>query len=151
MALAAPAPAASRQAVLTAAAAHLDSGDFARDLARRVARPTESQNPAAGPVLQAYLDEELAPTLTALGFRCRSHAKPVAGGGPLMTARRVEDPALPTVWVPHSHAGCSQHAPDEHLLAPVAREELQIMAGLFWDLGDPATPPPARTPPCSAH
>jgi acetylornithine deacetylase/succinyl-diaminopimelate desuccinylase-like protein len=45
---------------------------------------------------------------------------------------------LPTVWVPHSYAACSQHAPNEHLLAPVAREALQIMAGLFWDLGEPA-------------
>ena len=44
---------------------------------------------------------------------------------------------LPTVWVPHSYAACSQHAPDEHLLAPVARQALQLMAGLFWDLGAP--------------
>ncbi|MBT5111346.1 MAG: M20 family metallopeptidase [Rhodospirillaceae bacterium] len=43
---------------------------------------------------------------------------------------------LPTVWVPHSYASCSQHAPNEHMLAPVAREALQIMTGLFWDLGD---------------
>lgn len=43
---------------------------------------------------------------------------------------------LPTVWVPHSYPGCSQHAPDEHLLASVARQGLQIMAGLYWDLGD---------------
>ena len=43
---------------------------------------------------------------------------------------------LPTVWVPHSYPACSQHAADEHLLAPVAREALQIMAGLFWDLGE---------------
>lgn len=43
---------------------------------------------------------------------------------------------LPTVWVPHSYGGCNQHAPDEHLLAPVAREGLAVMAGLFWDLGD---------------
>jgi acetylornithine deacetylase/succinyl-diaminopimelate desuccinylase-like protein len=42
---------------------------------------------------------------------------------------------LPTVWVPHSYPACSQHAPDEHLLADVAREGLQIMTGLFWDLG----------------
>jgi hypothetical protein len=44
---------------------------------------------------------------------------------------------VPTVWVPHSYGGCSQHAPDEHLLAPIAREALAIMAGLFWDLGEP--------------
>jgi acetylornithine deacetylase/succinyl-diaminopimelate desuccinylase-like protein len=43
---------------------------------------------------------------------------------------------LKTIWVPHSYAGCSQHAPDEHLLAPIAREGLGIMAGLFWDLGE---------------
>jgi acetylornithine deacetylase/succinyl-diaminopimelate desuccinylase-like protein len=47
---------------------------------------------------------------------------------------------LPTVWVPHSYPACSQHAPDEHLLRPVAREALAIMAGLFWDLGE--APPP---------
>jgi hypothetical protein len=44
--------------------------------------------------------------------------------------------ALPTVWVPHSYAACSQHAPNEHMLGSVARESLQLMAGLFWDLGD---------------
>jgi acetylornithine deacetylase/succinyl-diaminopimelate desuccinylase-like protein len=43
---------------------------------------------------------------------------------------------LKTIWVPHSYAGCSQHAPNEHLLAPIAREGLALMAGLFWDLGD---------------
>ena len=43
---------------------------------------------------------------------------------------------MPTVWVPHSYAACSQHAPNEHLLAPVAREALAAMTGLFWDLGD---------------
>ncbi len=43
---------------------------------------------------------------------------------------------LPTIWVPHSYGGCSQHAPDEHLLAPIVREGLRIMAGLFWDLAD---------------
>ncbi|MCX7962648.1 MAG: M20 family metallopeptidase [Burkholderiales bacterium] len=43
---------------------------------------------------------------------------------------------LPTIWIPHSYAGCSQHAPNEHLLAPLAREALALMAGLFWDLGE---------------
>lgn len=48
---------------------------------------------------------------------------------------------LPTVWVPHSYAGCNQHAPDEHMLESVAREGLQVMAGLFWDIGDGQAPP----------
>lgn len=45
---------------------------------------------------------------------------------------------LPTLWVPHSYAACAQHAPDEHLLVPLMREALRIMAGLFWDLGEAA-------------
>lgn len=50
---------------------------------------------------------------------------------------------MPTVWVPHSYPACAQHAPDEHLLASVARESLGIMAGLFWDLGE--NHPPLRS------
>jgi acetylornithine deacetylase/succinyl-diaminopimelate desuccinylase-like protein len=47
---------------------------------------------------------------------------------------------LPTIWVPHSYPGCSQHAPDEHILLPVTEEALAIMAGLFWDLGEMPRP-----------
>ena len=47
---------------------------------------------------------------------------------------------LPTIWVPHSYAGCSQHAPDEHVLEAPSREALQMMTGLFWDLGAGSTP-----------
>jgi acetylornithine deacetylase/succinyl-diaminopimelate desuccinylase-like protein len=43
---------------------------------------------------------------------------------------------LPTLWLPHSYPGCAQHAPNEHLLAPVAREALGLMAGIWWDLGE---------------
>jgi acetylornithine deacetylase/succinyl-diaminopimelate desuccinylase-like protein len=46
---------------------------------------------------------------------------------------------LPTIWVPHSYAGCSQHAPNEHVLAPTCRDALRIMTGLWWDLGEPGT------------
>ncbi len=44
--------------------------------------------------------------------------------------------AVPTIWIPHSYPACAQHAPDEHLLAPLARQAMQLMAGLFWDLGE---------------
>jgi acetylornithine deacetylase/succinyl-diaminopimelate desuccinylase-like protein len=43
---------------------------------------------------------------------------------------------LPTLWLPHSYPACNQHAPNEHVLAPVMREALSIMAGLWWDLGE---------------
>ncbi len=58
-------------------------------------------------------------------------------GGTLPNDVFADGLELPTVWVPHSYTGCCQHAPDEHLLVPVAREALRLMAGLFWDLGDP--------------
>jgi len=41
---------------------------------------------------------------------------------------------LPTVWMPHSYPACSQHAPNEHMLASVARQGLAMMTGLFWDM-----------------
>ena len=59
-------------------------------------------------------------------------------GGSLPNDVFADGLGLPTVWVPHSYAACSQHAPDEHLLAPVAREALAIMTGLWWDLGERA-------------
>ncbi|MEV7548628.1 M20 family metallopeptidase [Amycolatopsis sp. NPDC089917] len=42
---------------------------------------------------------------------------------------------LPTLWLPHSYPGCLQHAPDEHLLAPIAREGLVLATALFHALG----------------
>jgi hypothetical protein len=62
-------------------------------------------------------------------------------GGTLPNDAFAELLGLPTLWVPHSYPGCSQHAANEHLLASVAREGLEMMAGLFWDLGDPASAP----------
>jgi acetylornithine deacetylase/succinyl-diaminopimelate desuccinylase-like protein len=47
---------------------------------------------------------------------------------------------LATIWIPHSYPGCRQHAPDEHVLAPVIREALQLMTGVFWDLGESDVP-----------
>lgn len=59
-------------------------------------------------------------------------------GGSLPNDCFAEVLALPTIWIPHSYPACSQHAPDEHLLAPVARDALAIMTGLWYDLGDNA-------------
>ncbi len=57
-------------------------------------------------------------------------------GGSLPNDAFAEVLGLPTLWIPHSYPGCAQHAPNEHALASVTREALQVMAGLFWDLGD---------------
>jgi acetylornithine deacetylase/succinyl-diaminopimelate desuccinylase-like protein len=61
-------------------------------------------------------------------------------GGSLPNDVFAETLGLPTIWVPHSYAACSQHAPNEHALEPILREGLQIMAGLFWDLGEGEVP-----------
>ena len=52
---------------------------------------------------------------------------------------------LPTLWLPHSYPGCRQHAPDEHLLAPIAREGIVLAAALFDGIGH------GRTAPRSVH
>jgi acetylornithine deacetylase/succinyl-diaminopimelate desuccinylase-like protein len=62
-------------------------------------------------------------------------------GGSLPNDVFAEQLGLPTLWVPHSYPACAQHAPNEHLLASVAREGLRIMAGLWWDLGEPGAAP----------
>jgi acetylornithine deacetylase/succinyl-diaminopimelate desuccinylase-like protein len=49
---------------------------------------------------------------------------------------------LATLWLPHSYPGCLQHAPDEHLLAPVAREGLVLAIALFSAFG--SAPPTLR-------
>jgi len=43
---------------------------------------------------------------------------------------------LPTLWVPHSYPACGQHGVNEHMLKSVAREGLQIMTRLLWQLGE---------------
>jgi acetylornithine deacetylase/succinyl-diaminopimelate desuccinylase-like protein len=62
-------------------------------------------------------------------------------GGSLPNDAFAELLGLPTLWVPHSYPACAQHAPNEHLLAPLAREGVRIMAGLYWDLGEPLEAP----------
>jgi acetylornithine deacetylase/succinyl-diaminopimelate desuccinylase-like protein len=66
-------------------------------------------------------------------------------GGSLPNGAFADVLGLPTVWIPHSYPGCAQHAPDEHLPTGLVRESLQVMAGLWWDLGEPDAPWPART------
>jgi acetylornithine deacetylase/succinyl-diaminopimelate desuccinylase-like protein len=45
---------------------------------------------------------------------------------------------LPTVWVPHSYPGCRQHAANEHLPCTIVEQGLQMMASIFWELGEAA-------------
>ena len=75
--------------------AEFDSGRFFDMLARRVARPTESQNPERAGDLIAYLEHELVPDFNAMGFICSIWPE---AKGPFLLAERIEDPSLPTVF-----------------------------------------------------
>jgi acetylornithine deacetylase/succinyl-diaminopimelate desuccinylase-like protein len=43
---------------------------------------------------------------------------------------------LPTIWVPHSYPGCSQHAPDEHLPQALLVEATGLMTAILGALAD---------------
>jgi acetylornithine deacetylase/succinyl-diaminopimelate desuccinylase-like protein len=87
----------SREATIAHAERYFDDGGFFKDLARRVAIPTESQNPDRGPDLLRYLKDEMQPSFEALGFRCRIFPNPAGRGGPFLVAERIEDPKQATV------------------------------------------------------
>lgn len=84
------------QAILHATNAY-DDGTLQAELARRVAYPTESEEPGQAPSQHAYLNDELAPQLRALGFTCHVHPNPTGVDLPILVARRIEDASLPTV------------------------------------------------------
>jgi acetylornithine deacetylase/succinyl-diaminopimelate desuccinylase-like protein len=57
-------------------------------------------------------------------------------GGSLPNDVFTDTLGLPTIWVPHSYPGCSQHAPDEHLPMAIFPDACGVMAGLYvgpWD------------------
>ena len=87
----------TRTAAISRAEQNFDSGEFKAMLSRRIAIPTESQNPERGPVLAQYLETELRPAFEAMGFKCRTLTHPKAKA-PFLFAQRIEDPKLPTVF-----------------------------------------------------
>jgi len=119
--------------------AHLDANGFkdvqitpTRD--RAPATRLDPDNPWVHRVLQSIAkttgkDVDLLPNL----------------GGSLPNDAFSEILGLPTIWVPHSYAGCAQHAPGEHLLGSIAREGLALMTGVFWDLGEKELDCPAES------
>jgi acetylornithine deacetylase/succinyl-diaminopimelate desuccinylase-like protein len=86
----------TRAEAIARADAYFASGGFRETLARRIALPTESQNPDRAPELAAYLDKELQPAFQSMGFKCRTLTHPKARA-PFLFAERIEDPSLPTV------------------------------------------------------
>jgi acetylornithine deacetylase/succinyl-diaminopimelate desuccinylase-like protein len=126
--------------ILPALRAHLDAHGFARvkieqpaESGRFGATRTDPDDPWAQWVKRSFettIGKSNAPKPAVL---------PGTGGGvPNDAFQQIL--GLPTIWVPHSYAGCSQHAPDEHILMSVSQSAAELMAGLYWDLGSGNTP-----------
>jgi len=131
----------TRNGAIGRAEKYFDDGGFLSDLQRRVAIPTTSQEQGSMPALQQYVSGEMTDSLQKLGYACTVQPNPKAEYGPFLIARRVEDPAKPTVLTPlidafMTHYGtqannCMQHlsALDEHHAKPMRTFEFlqQIM------------------------
>jgi acetylornithine deacetylase/succinyl-diaminopimelate desuccinylase-like protein len=87
----------SRDAAVAAARALLEDGSYLEVMRRRVAIPTASQDPQSGSQLRAYPEQEMLPELRSQGFTGEIFDNPTGKGGPFLIARRIEDPALPTL------------------------------------------------------
>ena len=87
----------TRETVIERALADYDDGHYMEELRRRVAIPTESQNPERLPDLYRYLNEEIGPAFEGMGYAWRVFDNPFEGQGPVLLAERVEDASLPTV------------------------------------------------------
>ena len=121
--------------LLPALRLHLDRGGFSQVEIRQAGHATfpawrtEPENP--------WVDRILNSMTETLGYR--PNLVPNASGG-LPSAIFAHALDVPVIWIPHSYGGCRQHGPDEHLLLSATREGLEIMTGLFWDLGETPSP-----------
>ncbi len=87
----------TRETAIARALNFFDTNGFRDRLAELVAIRSTSQDPAHEADVQQYLGEAIEPWLERLGFIVEIHPNPAAGFGPILTAERMEDPALPTV------------------------------------------------------
>jgi acetylornithine deacetylase/succinyl-diaminopimelate desuccinylase-like protein len=122
--------------IVAAIRAHLDTHGF---------QGVEVIGKRRDPSPATRLDPDSPWVLRVAGSICLTTGTPPAIlpniGGTLPNHVFADILSLPTVWIPHSYAACAQHAPDEHMLVSLTREALGVMAGVFWDLGEPATTP----------
>ena len=87
----------TRNGAIARAEQYFDGGGFLEELQRRVAIPTTSQEADSMPALQEYVSGEMTESLARLGYECAVQPNPRPEYGPFLIARRIEDPAKPTV------------------------------------------------------
>ncbi|MBY0612216.1 MAG: M20 family metallopeptidase [Beijerinckiaceae bacterium] len=120
----------------------IDAGGIASAIRRHLDRQGFANVEVSVPPGEFFRATRLDPAHPFVGWAAASIAAttgkkpnilPNLGGG-LPNDIFSEVLGLPTLWVPHSYPGCSQHAPDEHVPSALVREALALMAGLYWDV-----------------
>ena len=87
----------SREAAITRALHHLESGAFKADLAGRIAVQTESQNPERTSELLRYLEQEMRPAFESMRFTCAILHESTRARAPFLYAERIENAEAVTV------------------------------------------------------
>jgi acetylornithine deacetylase/succinyl-diaminopimelate desuccinylase-like protein len=87
----------SREKAVQHAVGTYTSGAFKILMERRLAIPTESQNPERKDDLIRYLTDEMIPEFASMGFKTEILPNPKAEHGPFLLAERIEDTQAITV------------------------------------------------------
>jgi acetylornithine deacetylase/succinyl-diaminopimelate desuccinylase-like protein len=127
-------------AVMAGLQRHLDERGFARVKAM----PPPAANDGRFAATRTEPDHPWV-RFAAASLQRSSNVKPAIVpqmGGSICNDVFTDILGIPTIWIPHSYAACSQHAPDEHILISLSRSAISLMAGLYWDIGDS----PLRSP-----
>jgi acetylornithine deacetylase/succinyl-diaminopimelate desuccinylase-like protein len=104
--------------------------------------PPPTVNDGAFPATRTEPDHPWA-TFVSGSLQRSSNRKPAiipSMGGSICNVIFTDDLGVPTIWIPHSYASCSQHWPDEHILMGLSRNAIELMAGVYWDIGEGSTP-----------
>ena len=102
----------TRDEALARARAHFDGGDFQADLQRRIAIPTESQEPSQRHELYRYLLSEIGPWLRRYDFSIELFENPDPAGGPFLLATRHEGDGAPTLLT-YGHGDVVRGIPEQ--------------------------------------
>jgi acetylornithine deacetylase/succinyl-diaminopimelate desuccinylase-like protein len=113
---------------------HLDDGGYA--MVRVM--PPPAANDGGFAASRTEPDHPWA-RFVAASLQRSANAKPAIipqTGGSICNDIFTDVLGIPTIWIPHSYASCSQHAANEHILLPLTRSAAALMAGLYWDIGE---------------
>jgi acetylornithine deacetylase/succinyl-diaminopimelate desuccinylase-like protein len=124
---------ATREHAIARALAGFDAGGFRDRLAALVAIPSTSQDVAHRADIERYLHDAIRPWLETMGFTVAIHLNPEPGLPPILTAERLEDPALPTILT-YGH-GDTVRGLDEQWRAGLSPWTLTEEDGLWYGRG----------------